>query len=119
MLGLFCKYGIDDCADLMPLKNIYRCHIVQLAEYLDIPREILERSPNPDILPGVTDKYLSYFGMDYQKLDLILYGLQKELSTLEIAKQLAMTEQSAYEITEIIRLSQFYRNHALSPELFF
>lgn len=117
MLGLFCKYGIDDCADLMPLQNIYRSHIIQLAEYLDIPNEILNRSPNPDILPGVTDKYSSYFGMDYLKVDLILFGLQKGLSTLEIADQLCMNEQAVIEIKEIVLLSEYTRNHPLAPEL--
>lgn len=118
MLGIFCKYGIDDCADLMPLSNIYRSHILQLAKHLDIPHEIVLRSPNPDILPGVTDKYMSYFGMDSQKLDLILYGFQKGLSSAKIANQLGMNERSVMEIKEIIRLSQFFRNHALVPELF-
>jgi len=117
MVGLFCKYGVDDCADLMPLKNIYRSHILQLANFLNIPREILNRSPNPDILPGVTDKYLSYFGMDCQKLDLILYGFQKGLSSVEIANQLGMNKDSINEIKEIIRLSQFFRDHALAPVL--
>ena len=56
-LGLFCKYGIDDAADLMPLKRLYRSQILQLAECLGIPAAIRGRSPNPDILPGVTDKY--------------------------------------------------------------
>ena len=114
MVGLFCKYGIDDCADIMPLKNIYRSHVLQLAYFLGVPNEILHRSPNPDILPGVTDKYMSYFEMDYLKVDLILIGLQKGLTALEIANQLGMNEQSVNEIHEIVRLSEHTRNHALA-----
>ncbi len=80
MVGLFVKYGIDDGADIMPLKNIYRSQILQLAEYINIPDEIIDRSPNPDILPGITDKYRDYCGMDYLKVELILLGIQRELS---------------------------------------
>lgn len=117
MVGLFCKYGIDDCADLMPLKNIYRSHVLQLAEFLGVPSEIIHRSPNPDILPGVTDKYLSYFEMDYLQVELIIYGLQKGLTTCEIANQLGMGEQTVNNMQEIIRLSENSRNHALAPIL--
>lgn len=117
MVGLFVKYGIDDAADIMPLKNMYRSQILQLAEYLEIPREILGRSPNPDILPGVTDKYLGYFGIDYLKVELILLGLKMELSTAEIAGQLGIDQQTVDQMFEIIQLSERYRSHESAPEL--
>lgn len=119
MVGLFCKYGIDDCADIMPLKNIYRSHILQLAEFLEVPPEILHRSPNPDILPGVVDKYMSYFEMDYLKIDLILFGQQKGLTAGEIATQLGINEQAVNEIHEIVQLSKHMRNHSMAPILEF
>ncbi len=117
MVGLFVKYGIDDCADMMPLKNIYRSQILQLAEFIGIPPEILRRSPNPDILPGITDKYQGYFGIDYLKVDLILLGLQMELSTDEIARQLGLDDQTVIQMVEIVKLSERFRSHVSSPEL--
>lgn len=117
MVGLFVKYGIDDCADIMPLKNIYRSQILQLAEYIKIPTDILHRSPNPDILPGITDKYQGYFGIDYLKVELILLGMQMELSTDEIARQLGLDNQTVIQMFEIIRLSESFRSHALAPVL--
>ena len=115
MVGLFVKYGIDDGADIMPLKNIFRSQTLQLAEYLGIPADIRHRSPNPDILPGITDKYIGYFGIDYLKVDLILLGLQERLPAAEIAAQIGISEQVVNQIQEIIRLSEFSRNHALAP----
>jgi len=117
MVGLCVKYGIDDCADIMPLKNIYRSQILQLAEYIKIPPEILRRSPNPDILPGITDKYQGYFGIDYLKVELILLGMQMELSTDEIARQLGLDDQTVIQMFEIVQLSENSRSHALAPEL--
>lgn len=117
MVGLFVKYGIDDCADIMPLKNIYRSQILQLAEFIGIPPEILRRSPNPDILPGITDKYQGYFGIDYLKVELILLGLQMELSTDEIARQLGLDDQIVIQMAEIVELSERFRSHASAPEL--
>lgn len=117
MAGLFCKYGIDDCADVMPLKNVYRSQILQLAGCLGIPSQTLHRSPNPDILPGITDKYLGYFGMDCQKVDLILYGLEEGYPTSLIAGQTGTTERQVSEIGEIVKLSEHMRSHALAPIL--
>lgn len=117
MVGLFVKYGIDDCADIMPLKNIYRSQILQLAEYMKIPTDILRRSPNPDILPGITDKYLGYFGIDYLKVELILLGKQMELSTDEIARQLGLDDKTVIQMFEIVQLSESSRSHSLAPNL--
>jgi len=117
MVGLFIKYGIDDCADIMPLKNIYRTQILQLAEYMKIPTDILHRSPNPDILPGITDKYQDYLGIDYLKVDLILLGMQMELSTNEIAKQLGIDNQIVMQIFGVVELSENSHSHALAPVL--
>ncbi|NTW71684.1 MAG: hypothetical protein HGA49_05520 [Eubacteriaceae bacterium] len=108
---------MDDCADIMPLKNIHRSHIIQLAEFLGVPSEILHRSPNPDILPGVTDKYISYFELDYLKADLIIFGLQKGLNDYEIAHQIAIDVRIVNQVQEIILLSENTRNHALAPIL--
>ena len=117
MVGLFVKYGIDDAADIMPLKNIYRSQILQLAEYIKIPPEILRRSPNPDILPGITDKYQGYFGIDFLKVELILLGLQMEISVDEIARQLGLDDHTVIQMFEIVKLSESSRSHALAPEL--
>lgn len=117
MVGLFVKYGIDDGADIMPLKNIYRSQLLQLAEYIGIPDEILHRSPNPDILPGITDKYQGYLGIDYLKVELILFGMQMEMSTDEIARQLGLDEQTVILIFEIVQLSENSRSKALGPVL--
>ena len=48
LVGLYVKFGVDDCADIMPLKNFYRTQTLMLAEYLGVPDEIRQRTPNPD-----------------------------------------------------------------------
>jgi NAD+ synthase len=101
----------------MPLKNIYRSQILQLAGYMKIPTDILHRSPNPDILPGITDKYQGYFGIDFLKVELILLGRQMELSTDEIARQLGLDNETVIQMFEIFRLSESFRSHALAPVL--
>ena len=117
MVGLFVKFGIDDCADIMPLKNIFRSQTLQLAEYVKIPAEILRRSPNPDILPGITDKYMGYFGMDSVKVEWILLGFQEGLTAQDIAGQLGLDEKTVLEMFDILRSSARFCSRALAPIL--
>ena len=115
-VGLFIKYGVDDAADLMPLLHLQRSHILQLADGLELPAEIIGRPPNPDILPGVTDKYVGELGMGYETVDLIIYGSEHGLSAQEIGAQLGIATAAVAELQEIIRLAEWTRSHALAPQ---
>lgn len=114
-VGLFVKFGIDDCADIMPLKNIYRSQILQIGQHIGIPTEILKRTPNPDMVPGVTDKYVSYLELPAQQVDLILLGLENKMTPKEIAEQVIVREEKVLEIREIVRLTEMQRNPSLAP----
>ena len=118
-VGLFCKYGIDDCADLMPLKNLFRSHILKLAWFLEIPQKIRRRTPNPDIIPGVTDKYRSYFWMSFDQVERIIVGYLSNVATSEIAATLGLDEAKVGGMITAIRLSEPMRNHSLAPEFSF
>ncbi len=116
-VGLFAKFGIDDCADIMPLKNIYRSHILQIGQHIGIPTGILNRTPNPDMVPGVTDKYVSYLGLSAQQVDLILLGFEKKMTPKEIAEQVEIREEKVLEIQEIVCLTELQRNTSLAPTI--
>lgn len=115
LVGLYSKYGVDDAADVMPLKHLYRAQILQLARFLGIPHEIVERKPNPDMLPGIEDKYFDVLGIPSETLDLILYGLQHGLPPEEIATQLQLGPARVLEIQELVHMTEHMRHHAYSP----
>lgn len=68
-IGFFVKYG-DAAADASPLEGLYKTQVYQLAKFLSIPEEIIERPPSPDLLPGITDEYA--IALAYETLDRIL-----------------------------------------------
>ncbi|MHA1483072.1 MAG: NAD(+) synthetase, partial [Candidatus Heimdallarchaeaceae archaeon] len=35
LTGTFCKWGVDHCADIMPVIHIYRSHLEEIAKYLE------------------------------------------------------------------------------------
>ncbi len=56
LTGTFSKWGVDHCADIMPLLHVYRSQLEQIAEYLKIPDYIRLKYADPDVLPGIEDK---------------------------------------------------------------
>lgn len=114
MLGLFVKFGVDDNADIMPLKNLYRSQFLQMADRLGIPAEIQKRTPNPDIIPGISDKYMDILGLPASTLDLMLYGLEHGLADEEIAAQLDLSTGKVQEIRDLVAMTQHMRNPSQS-----
>ena len=115
MVGLFVKFGVDDVADVMPLKHLYRTQILQLGEHLGLPAEILSRSPNPDVIPGVTDKYSDLLGIESAKVDLILLGIERGMDTGDIARQSGVPEQEVATIEELVRATAHMRDPSMAP----
>jgi NAD+ synthase len=107
-IGFFVKHGCDDAADIMPLLNLYKTQVRELAKYLEIPSRIIEKSPSPDILPGITDE--KAIGIPYEKLDLILLALEEGWEILDIVCFLGIKERDIIYIKNLIQKSEHMRN---------
>jgi NAD+ synthase len=114
LVGLYVKFGVDDNADIMPLKNLYRSHILQLAEYLGVPGEIVRRTPNPDIIPGITDKYVDLLDLPSAKLDLVLYGIEHGMDDDAVSGQLSLPAAKVAEIRDLVRRTEHMRTPSRS-----
>jgi len=73
--GLYVKWG-DEAVDLEPIAHLYKTQVFELAKELDIPSNIIKKSPSPDLVPGITDEYV--FNMSYLELDRILQKIEKK-----------------------------------------
>ena len=56
LTGTFSKWGIDHCADIMPLVHLYRSQLELVAEHLNLPAPIRSKPADPDVMPGIDDK---------------------------------------------------------------
>ena len=74
LTGTFSKWGVDHCADIMPIMHLYRTQLEQIAEYIQIPDYIRNKAADPDIIPTIDDKgdLLCSFNL----ADQILYGIE-------------------------------------------
>ena len=65
-IGYFTKYG-DGGVDIMPLGNLAKGEVKELAAYLDIPRSIIDKPPSAGLWAGQTDE--DEMGISYEILD--------------------------------------------------
>jgi NAD+ synthase len=72
LLGYFTLHGDSACA-LMPIGDLYKTQVRQLASALGIPDRIIKKPPTADLWPGQTDE--GEIGLLYDEADAILYEL--------------------------------------------
>ncbi len=65
-VGYFTKYG-DGGVDIMPMGNLVKKQVMELARFLDIPQEIIDKPPSAGLWPGQTDE--GDLGLSYAELD--------------------------------------------------
>jgi NAD+ synthase len=117
LTGIFCKFGIDHCADAMPIAPLFRTEVLQLAAHLGVPEEILNKPPDPGVIPGVKDKYRFFLGMPCDVVDAVLVRLAEGIGPGSIAEDLGLPPARVREVRELVDASWHMRSPALEPEL--
>ncbi|MBI2661365.1 NAD+ synthase [Candidatus Woesearchaeota archaeon] len=69
MLGYATKYG-DAASDIIPLGDLWKTQVRELAAHLGIPQKIISKAPTAELVSGITDE--GELGADYEVLDRIL-----------------------------------------------
>lgn len=89
-VGYFTKYG-DGGVDLQPLARLLKGEVRQLAEYLGVPRSVIEREPSAGLWEGQTDEQEMGFGYDI--LDKFLQTGEGPVDVVERIKALQKGSQ--------------------------
>jgi len=71
LIGYFTRWG-DQANDLNPIGDLYKTQVWELAKFLNIPEEIINKPPSADLWVGQTDE--QEIGISYEILDKILFG---------------------------------------------
>lgn len=90
--GYYVKYG-DGGVDLDPLTNLYKTQVYQLAEYLRIPEEIIQRKPSPDTWSFEVSDEEFFFSLPYETIDLLWYAKENNVPLEQIEKALNLTQE--------------------------
>lgn len=70
LTGYFTKYG-DGGVDYLPIGDLYKTHVRQLARHMGVPEPIIIQPPSAGLWQGQTDE--KEMGITYDKLDRILH----------------------------------------------
>ena len=95
--GFFVKYG-DGAADVMPIGNLYKTQVYQLAEYLGVPQEIIERTPTTDTYSAEQTQEEFFYQMPFGEMDLLWFGWEKGYAPGEVAPVMGLTEEDVIRI---------------------
>lgn len=90
--GFFVKYG-DGGADVIPIGNLYKSQVYQLAHSLNIPEEIIKRTPTTDTYSASQSQEEFFYQVPFEEMDLMWYGWEKGYSAGEVATALGKTEE--------------------------
>jgi NAD+ synthase len=83
--GFFVKYG-DGGADVMPIGNLYKTQVYQLANYLGVPKGIIERTPTTDTYSAEQTQEEFFYQLPYGLMDRYWYGFENGYSPEEVAE---------------------------------
>ena len=103
--GFFVKNG-DGGADIMPIAHLYKSQVYQLAEYLEIPQEIINRTPTSDTYSAEQTQEEFFFQMPYQEMDLMWYGLENGIPPDEVGNVFSKTYEEIDMIYNNLRRKQ-------------
>lgn len=114
LVGYFTKYG-DGGVDFMPLGDVYKTQVWEIAKRLDIPSCLIEKPPTAGLWKGQTDE--KELNMAYDTLDQILSGLERKMSFDRIAELVNIHVDEVIRIYQMRCSSQHKRNIPLIPKI--
>ncbi|OYT28880.1 MAG: NAD(+) synthetase [Thermofilum sp. ex4484_82] len=115
LIGYFTKYG-DGAVDILPIGDLYKTQVRQLALHLGVPREIALKPSSPALWPGQTAE--KELGVSYDEIDLVLYALfDKRIPIQDISNATGVEEEKIKIILERISSSAHKRRMPPIPKV--
>ena len=114
MLGYFTKFG-DGACDVLPLADLYKTSVRNLARHLGIPDRIRVKASSPELWPGQTAE--KELGLSYEKLDKILWGLERWMVPEEIVEETGLKLALVRKVRERWLKSEHKRRPPLAMKL--
>ena len=114
LLGYGTIFG-DLASAINPIGDLYKTQIWQLAEYLNVTREIIDKKPSADLWIGQTDE--EELGYTYQEIDQMLYYLVDLRYPNEILMDLGYSQSSIADIKSRLQKNQFKRRPPVIAKL--
>ncbi|MFC5971881.1 NAD+ synthase [Halomarina salina] len=114
LTGYFTKYG-DQAVDCNPIGNLYKRQVRQLADYVGVPQDLVEKPPSAEMWAGQTDE--EEMGLSYDLLDAILVlHVDGPLSASATASTLDVDDSVVARVDELYAQSEHKRHLPPAPD---
>ena len=114
--GFFVKYG-DGGADIKPIAYLFKTQVFQLADYLEVPEEIRQRTPTTDTYSAEQTQEEFFFRVPFEILDRVWFGWEQGVPSKKIAEALELTEENVESIIrdtqQKIRTTEYLRMESI------
>jgi NAD+ synthase len=114
MLGYYTKYG-DGASDIAPLGDLYKTQVIALARHVKLNEQIINKPPTAGLINGQTDE--EELGFDYGIIDMILYGLERNISTSKIAEKLDLNISIVNDLKARMERNRHKRKFSKIPKI--
>ncbi|MGB6641249.1 MAG: NAD+ synthase, partial [Thermoanaerobaculia bacterium] len=114
LLGYSTIFG-DNASSLNPLGDLYKQQVWQLSRHLEIPEEVVDKSPSADLWPGQTDE--EELGLDYATADDVLFLMFDWGLSPDEVLELGYAAEAVERITQREQRNRFKRRLMLIARL--
>ena len=104
LIGYFTKFG-DGSADILPIVELYKTQLREFAKFIGVPNNIITKRSSPNLWKGHDAE--EEIGIDYEKIDTILYGIQ-DLGNFTVDQ--FMNEITGIAKKDVEKIYQMYQN---------
>jgi NAD+ synthase len=114
LIGYFTKYG-DGGVDILPIGNLYKTQVRDLAREIGVPEKIIRKPSSPDLWEGQTAE--GELGISYEELDPMLYGLV-DVGMCRFSKEYASFDKKKLEyVDRLVRKTRHKREMPTAAEV--
>jgi NAD+ synthase len=114
LMGYFTKWG-DGGVDLLPIGDLYKTQVRELARQLELPRSMQDRPPTAGLWEGQTDE--QELGLPYSELDQILFGMEQLRTLEEIAEATHLPLERVRAVEATVHRTRHKRRPPPIPKL--
>ena len=114
LLGYSTQFG-DAASALNPLGDLYKHQVYQLARYLELPAEVIDKAPSADLFEGQTDE--AELGFTYEEVDRILVWMVDERYDEDELVAKGFDPEFVERLARRIVLNQYKRLPPIIPKL--
>lgn len=116
--GFFVKFG-DGGSDVMPIAHLYKTQVYQMAHYLEIPEEIIKRTPTTDTYSAEQTQEEFFYQFPFAEMDLLWYAYEHNVDYESVASVMGMTAEEIKSIFSNFARKQRTTEYQRANPIFF